>query len=92
MLPGSKKAGTEGQPSKGPTTLHKDLATGRAARGAKPAQLAIVSESNAVLTADPIRHARGDIAASPYMWIGLPVTAIAASLSASEWVGWAWQV
>jgi hypothetical protein len=27
-----------------------------------------------------------------YMWIGLPVTAIAASFSASEWVGWAWQV
>ena len=26
------------------------------------------------------------------MWIGFPVTAIAASLSASAWVGWAWQV
>lgn len=26
------------------------------------------------------------------MWIGLPVTAIAASLIASLWVGWAWQV
>jgi hypothetical protein len=26
------------------------------------------------------------------MWIGLPVTAIAASFIASEWVGWAWQV
>ena len=26
------------------------------------------------------------------MWIGLPVTAIAASFSASECVGWAWQV
>jgi hypothetical protein len=25
-------------------------------------------------------------------WIGLPVTAIAASLIASECVGWAWQV
>ena len=25
-------------------------------------------------------------------WIGLPVTAIAASFIASEWVGWAWQV
>jgi len=28
----------------------------------------------------------------PQMWIGLPVTAIAASLIASECVGWAWQV
>jgi hypothetical protein len=28
----------------------------------------------------------------PQMWIGRPVTAIAASLIASEWVGWAWQV
>jgi hypothetical protein len=27
-----------------------------------------------------------------YMWIGFPVTAIAASLSASLCVGWAWQV
>ena len=27
-----------------------------------------------------------------HMWIGLPRTAIAASLSASECVGWAWQV
>jgi hypothetical protein len=26
------------------------------------------------------------------MWIGFPVTAIAASFSASLWVGWAWQV
>ena len=26
------------------------------------------------------------------IWIGLPVTAIAASFSASAWVGWAWQV
>src|SRR5690606_6325160 len=26
------------------------------------------------------------------IWIGLPATAIAASLSASESVGWAWQV
>jgi hypothetical protein len=26
------------------------------------------------------------------IWIGLPVTAIAASLIASLWVGWAWQV
>ncbi len=26
------------------------------------------------------------------MWIGLPDTAIAASLMASLWVGWAWQV
>jgi hypothetical protein len=26
------------------------------------------------------------------MWIGFPVTAIAASFTASEWVGWAWQV
>ena len=31
-------------------------------------------------------------AADPQTWIGLPVTAIAASLTASEWVGWAWQV
>lgn len=29
---------------------------------------------------------------TPYIWIGLPVTAIAASFSASAWVGWAWQV
>lgn len=27
-----------------------------------------------------------------YIWIGLPVTAIAASLIASLCVGWAWQV
>ncbi len=26
------------------------------------------------------------------IWIGFPVTAIAASFSASAWVGWAWQV
>lgn len=26
------------------------------------------------------------------IWMGLPVTPIAASLTASEWVGWAWQV
>jgi hypothetical protein len=31
-------------------------------------------------------------AAPPQIWIGLPVTAIAASFTASEWVGWAWQV
>lgn len=39
---------------------------------------------------------KGKSAGSPpfraYMWIGLPVTAIAASLKASAWVGWAWQV
>ncbi len=29
---------------------------------------------------------------SAQMWIGLPCTAIAASFSASAWVGWAWQV
>ena len=41
-------------------------------------------------------HALAQIGRAPgppgHMWIGLPVTAIAASFTASEWVGWAWQV
>ncbi|TMJ18310.1 MAG: hypothetical protein E6G92_00160 [Alphaproteobacteria bacterium] len=34
----------------------------------------------------------GAVATPRQIWIGLPVTAIAASLTASLWVGWAWQV
>ena len=39
-----------------------------------------------------VMYCRRKILPIAQMWIGFPVTAIAASLSASEWVGWAWQV
>lgn len=49
-----------------------------------------IGHVNSLPLAARSRHARGG--GSNHMWIGLPVTAIAASLKASAWVGWAWQV
>jgi hypothetical protein len=88
-----------------PVAFHSQVAETRhcewpfdAACGGAPDKLPLRGSDEAIqmrgcdsLGTGLLRFARND-GACPQTWIGLPVTAIAASFIASEWVGWAWQV